>query len=144
MSPALAGGFFTTEPPGQPQAVCFQMIQFQMIAQSCLTLCNPMDSSLHQAPPSMGFSRQEYWSGLPFLSPENLPDPGIEPRSPALIDRCFTICATPWKSWFGTPCLNSVSKLCFLGWESWLRGNHGLRLPSLPWLLHKRKFWGKR
>ena len=38
----------------------------------------------HQAPPSMGFSRQEYGSGLPFPSPEDLPDPGIEPRSPAL------------------------------------------------------------
>ena len=39
----------------------------------------------HQAPPSMGFSRQEYWSGLPFPSPGYLPDPGIEPRSPALL-----------------------------------------------------------
>ena len=38
----------------------------------------------HQAPPSMGFFRQEYWSGMPFPSPEDLPDPGIEPRSPAL------------------------------------------------------------
>ena len=38
----------------------------------------------HQAPPSMGFSRQEYWSGLPFPSPGDLPDPGIEPGSPAL------------------------------------------------------------
>ena len=38
----------------------------------------------HQAPPPMGFSRQEYWSGLPFPSPGELPDPGIEPRSPAL------------------------------------------------------------
>ena len=38
----------------------------------------------HQAPPSMGVSRQEYWSGLPFPSPGDLPDPGIEPRSPAL------------------------------------------------------------
>ena len=38
----------------------------------------------HQASPSMGFSRQEYWSGLPFPSPGDLPDPGIEPRSPAL------------------------------------------------------------
>ena len=37
-----------------------------------------------QAPPSMGFSRQEYWSELPFPSPGDLPDPGIEPRSPAL------------------------------------------------------------
>ena len=38
----------------------------------------------YQAPPFMGFSRQEYWSGLPFPSPGDLPDPGIEPRSPAL------------------------------------------------------------
>ena len=38
----------------------------------------------HQASLSMGFSRQEYWSGLPFPSPEDLPDPGIEPWSPAL------------------------------------------------------------
>ena len=38
----------------------------------------------YQAPPSMGFSRQECWSGLPFPSPVDLPDPGIEPRSPAL------------------------------------------------------------
>ena len=35
-----------------------------------------------QAPPFMGFSRQEYWSGLPFPSPEDLPDPGTEPESP--------------------------------------------------------------
>ena len=38
----------------------------------------------YQAPPSMGFSRQEYWSGLPFPPPGDLPNPGIEPRSPAL------------------------------------------------------------
>ena len=37
----------------------------------------------HQAPPSMGFSRQEYWSGLPFPSPGDLPGPGIEPGTPA-------------------------------------------------------------
>ena len=38
----------------------------------------------HQAPPSMGFIRQEYWSGLPFPSPGDLPNPGIKPRSPTL------------------------------------------------------------
>ena len=38
----------------------------------------------HQAPLSMGFSRQEHWGGLPFHSPGDLPDPGIEPLSPAL------------------------------------------------------------
>ena len=51
------------------------------VAKSCPTLCDPMDSSLHQAPASMGFSRQEYWNGLPFPSPGTLPNPGIEPRS---------------------------------------------------------------
>ena len=39
----------------------------------------------YQAPPSVGFSRQEYWSGLPFPSPGDLPSPGIEPRSPVLL-----------------------------------------------------------
>ena len=43
-----------------------------------------------QAPLSMGFSRQEYWSGLPFPSPGNLPDPRIEPGSPALQADFFT------------------------------------------------------
>ena len=38
----------------------------------------------YQAPPPMGFSRQEYWSGLPFPSPGDLPNPGIEPESPTL------------------------------------------------------------
>ena len=38
----------------------------------------------YQAPPSMGFSRQECWSGLPFPSPGDLPDPGIKPVSPTL------------------------------------------------------------
>ena len=38
----------------------------------------------YQASPPLGFSKQEYWSGLPFPSPGDLPDPGIEPRSPAL------------------------------------------------------------
>ena len=61
----------------------FILIKWSEVAQLCPTLCDPMDCSLH-APPLMGFSRQGYWSGLPFPSPEDLPDPGIEPRSPAL------------------------------------------------------------
>ena len=44
----------------------------------------------HQAPPSLGFSREEYWSGVPCPSPGDLPDPGSEPNSPALADRSFT------------------------------------------------------
>ena len=43
-----------------------------------------------QAPLSMGSSRQEHWSGLPFLPPKDLPDPGIEPASPALAGGFFT------------------------------------------------------
>ena len=55
-----------------------------IVAQLCLTLCDPMDCSAHQAPLSMEFSRKECWSGLPFPSPGDLPNPGIEPGSPAL------------------------------------------------------------
>ena len=54
-----------------------------LVAQSCLTLCDPMEYS----PPdssSTGFSRQEYWSRLPRSPLGALPNPGIEPRSPAL------------------------------------------------------------
>ena len=54
-----------------------------LVSQSRLTLCDPLDC----IPPSsfvMGFSRQESWSGLSFPSPGDLPDPGIEPGSPAL------------------------------------------------------------
>ena len=42
------------------------------VVQLCPTLCDHMDSSLHQAPPSMGFSRQEYCNGLPFPSPSGV------------------------------------------------------------------------
>ena len=54
-----------------------------LVAKSCPTLATPWTVA-HQAPLSMGFSRQEYWSGLPFPSPGDLPNPGIEPRSPIL------------------------------------------------------------
>ena len=61
--------------------------------QSRLTLCDPTDYITHQAPLSMGFSRQEYWSGLPHPPPGDLPHPGIKPvslMSPALVGRFFT------------------------------------------------------
>ena len=54
------------------------------MSESCLILCDPHGA--HQAPLSMGFSRQECWSGLPFPPPGDLPDPGREPRSPTLQD----------------------------------------------------------
>ena len=51
---------------------------------SCVQLFATPWTVAHQAPPSMEFSRQEYWSGLPFPSPGDLPDQGIKPGSPAL------------------------------------------------------------
>ena len=54
-----------------------------LVAKSCLTPATPQTVAC-QAPLSIGFYRQEYGSGLPFPSPEYLPDPGIEPGSPAL------------------------------------------------------------
>ena len=54
-----------------------------LVTKSCPTLGTPLTVT-RQAPLSMGFSRQGYWSGLPFRFPGDLPDPGIEPRSPAL------------------------------------------------------------
>ena len=59
-------------------------------------------TAAHQAHLSMGFSRQEYWSGLPFPPPGDLPDPGIEPvslMSPALTGGFFTTSAT-WETQF--------------------------------------------
>ena len=50
-----------------------------LVAELCLILCDPMTVA-HQASLSMGFPRQEYWSGLSFPSPGDLPDPGIEPQ----------------------------------------------------------------
>ena len=53
-----------------------------LVAKLHLTLATPWTVA-HQPPLSMGFPKKEYWSGLPFLSPGDLPDPGIEPGSPA-------------------------------------------------------------
>ena len=69
--------------------------------QPCLTLCNPVESAAHQTPLSMGFSRQEYRSGLPCSPSGDLPDPGIEPTtpvSPALAGEFFTK-SPPGKPW---------------------------------------------
>ena len=66
-----------------------QQCVYDVHIQSCPTLCDPWTVA-HQAPLSVGFSRQEYWSGLPFPSQADLPDPGIEPASPALAGRFLT------------------------------------------------------
>ena len=68
---------------GSQLALAVKKVKESEVAQWCPTLRNPWTVA-HQVPPSMGFCRQEYWSRLPFLSPEDLPDPGIEPRAPTL------------------------------------------------------------
>ena len=71
---------------------------YVLLAQSCPALCDPMDCRvpLSMVPLSMGFSRQEYWSGSPFPSLGDLPDPEIESvslMSPALAGGFFTTSA---------------------------------------------------
>ena len=65
--------------------VCIRQAFFAccLVVQLCPTLCTPWTAA-RQAPLSIGFPRQEYWSELPFLSPGDLPDPGVKPESPAL------------------------------------------------------------
>ena len=104
-----------------------------LLTKSCPTLCDPVDCSppgssvrrisqtripslscvglfvtpwtvACQVSPSMGFSRQEYWSGSPFPSPGDLPNPGTEPVSPALAGRFFTT-EPPKVSFFFFPTL---------------------------------------
>ena len=93
-----------------------------LVAQLCLTVCNPMDLAC-QAPLPMGVPRQEYWSGLPFPSPEDFPDPGIEPMSsafPALAGGFFT----PEPS--GKPCAPSNSIVFVAQWYPTLCDPRGL------------------
>ena len=77
------------------------------LRQSRPTLCNAMDDG-HQAPLSMGFSTQEYWSGLPCPSPGELPNPGIEPSSSAL--QADSLPSKPLISTLGMSCLNNNTR----------------------------------
>ena len=68
-------------PPGKP---FYWGTKVKVKPLTCVWLFVTPGTVAYQAPLSMEFSRQEYWNGLPFPSPGNLPDPGIKPRSPAL------------------------------------------------------------
>ena len=113
-------GIKPTSPAMEPHRLNHWATRESEVTQSCPTLCNSMDSSLHQAPPSMGFSRQEYWSGLPFPSPGNLPNPGIEPRSLTLYTDALPS-EPPGKSpavcsfhFFFNICIQIYLLICFL------------------------------
>ena len=81
-----------------------QFVLICSVTQYCLTLCNPMESTRFLCPwnsSAWNFSRQEYWSGLPFPSPVDLPNPGIKPTSlvsGALAGGLFYHCAT-WEAY---------------------------------------------
>ena len=121
----IADGFFTTVSPGKPQrlsnskqflnAFTFGKSPFKKRLPSifvpflirCVHACKLSHfcrvqlrvipwTVAHQAPLSVGFSRQEYWNGLPCPPPGNLPDPGIEPESPFLAGEFFTT-STTWE-----------------------------------------------
>ena len=72
-----------------------------LVAKSCWILEMPWTAS-HQAPLSMGFPRQDYWSGFPFPSPGERSDPGIEPVSPALAGGFLTTEPGGKPKWSGT------------------------------------------
>ena len=84
-SPGLAGRFFTTEPPGKPhwmnihEEINCCLLNLKEAAKTCLTVEIPWTVAC-QASLSMGISRHEYWSGLTFPSPKDLPNLGIKPR----------------------------------------------------------------
>ena len=75
---------FSSCPQYFPVYICVCIKSSQMKSLSRVRLFATPWTIGYQAPPSMGLSRQEHWSGLPFPSPGDLPDPGIEPGSPAL------------------------------------------------------------
>ena len=78
-----------------------------------------------QAPLSMGFSRQEYWSGLPFPTPGDLPNPGTEPESPALQADSLPSGPPTWEAW------NTVS-LRLIKSNKNLKVQHSQRMGSVP------------
>ena len=81
------------------EALTCKISHVRLSPQSFPALCNPLGCNL-PAPLSMGFSRQEHWSGLPFPPPRDLPDPGINPtslRSPAWAGGFFTT-STTWEA----------------------------------------------
>ena len=73
-----------TKSIGFPFLLLYPFLHFKVKSLSRFGLFATSWTVVHQAPPSTGFSRQEYWSGLPFPSPGDLPNSGIEPGSPAL------------------------------------------------------------
>ena len=120
---------------------------------SCVWVFATLWTIAHQAPLSMGFSRQEYWSGLPCPPAGNLPDPGIEPvslMSPALAGRFFTS-GTTWETHHVTlgksihsaePLVQQLSGLTLRqNWETWI--NTAVWALSAEELMHLLWGWSR-
>ena len=82
-SPAMQIDSLPSEPPGKAHNLQIAAM-FTLLMLSPVHLFATLWTVAHQAPLSMRFFRQEYWNGLPFPSPRDLPDPRIKPRFPAL------------------------------------------------------------
>ena len=100
------GGFGLVSPPTDLREV-FVLKERKVMSHSRVQLFATPRTVAYQAPLSMGFSRQEYWSGLPFPSPGDLPDPGLEPRSPTLRADALPS-EPPGKPPFVLACFNST------------------------------------
>ena len=140
----LFSTFLRVPPCLSPGTTQRQMVHAKLL-QSCPTLCNPRTVA-HQAPLSMGFSRQEYWTGLPCPPPGDLPNPGTEPSSlmsPAFGGsvqslRRVRLFATPWTAAHqaSLSIINSWSLLKLMSIVSVMPSNHlilccPLLLPSI-------------
>ena len=88
-----------------------------MCAQSCLTLHNPMDCSLPGSS-AHGIFQQEYWSGLPFPSPGDLPDPGFQPVSPVSPALTGTF-STSWTNRESLECYRTHTQVAYFSCCSW-------------------------
>ena len=131
-SPALAGRFFTTESPGKPPLLLLLLLN----RFSHVWLCATPQTAAHQAPPSLGFSRQEHWSGLPFPSPMH--ESGKWKLKVKSVSRVWLF-MIPWTAAYQTPPLLGFSRQ-----EYW----SGVPLPSpiyyCTWCLiksHLRHKW---
>ena len=111
-TPALQADALPSEPPGKPPRNYMLLL---LSCFSCVRLCATPETAAHQAPPSLGFSRQEHWSGLPFPSPMH------ERKSESEVTHSCPTLATPWTAAYQTPLSMGFSRQ-----EYW----SGVPLPS--------------
>ena len=124
-----------------------------LVTKSCLSICHPVMDCSPPDPLSMGFSRQKYWSGLPFPPPGDLPNPGIKPISPSspalqadslpLSHRWSPATTHSWSDkWSWNRCLDISQGVvgrgtCHPAYTKWVGGHSG------PPTFHLTHIWGR-